>query len=133
MRQAFVLVTAMTLTGCGGLPVVHPGELILDTERQLLCLDAEINCRGLGLIVASADRDKILAAYGQPLWEWSALDSVAELSQLLREPPDQAYQAQQIAPGLYRLPVTPATRTVWELLDAEYRDRYCDPGERFGC
>lgn len=120
------------LAACAQLPQVRHGEIILDTERQLLCFNAEIHCRSLGLIIANRERNRILEAYGQDPWNGERLDSIAELKQLLLEPPQGGYEVERLGPSRYRLPVNDRTYTVWQVLDDEHRNRYCDPGE-FNC
>ncbi len=121
---------ALLLGGCIGAYTVpslqrpNDGHFEVDTRRFQLCYMPGGNCQDLGLIVGSFEKDRVLRAYGLPPWRWSRLNGTDQLVRLMLEPPDQAYPVTQVGERRYRLPVTPATYEVWDLLGDEYRDRY---------
>ena len=127
LKASLAISLIVIITGCANsLPEVEHDSLLLDTQAKLLCLNSSVGCRSLDLIVANDKRNEVLQHWPLDRWDWSLLDSSAELTNLLLTPPDNSYIVTPQPNGRYRLSMHPATLDAWRVLDSEFRLRYLE-------
>lgn len=112
-------ISAALISGCAGMPEVKQGELILDTKRHLLCYSTAYDCYDLSLIIANFERDRILRPHNLDPWDWSQLDSVTELVELLLKPTDNERPI-QLSQFIYQLPANKRNLAAWSVLYDEH-------------
>lgn len=127
-KTSLISVALYFVASCtNNLPRVEPGEIILDINAKVLCLNSTASCRSLGLITANSNRDKILRHW--PVtnpFDWSKLKNSSDLAKLLLTPADDDYIVTPLTQGRYRLSRHPGSQTAWQVLDAEHHLRYME-------
>jgi len=116
------------VSGCAGtFNSYDNASYILELKKDRLCVEGTSQCAYLRMIVPSYREPLIAKSYGLKPgpYEWNS-DSLAKL---MLNPPNDLYEVELIAPGVYRLPPVLPVHTTWDYLALEYYELYDRGGE----